>query len=73
MRTCVSRLSPDVRVFTCPGAESLELAFRLAHPRIEKVELSESRSASFGVAVDWIKPLVMLDKATDVVFLGGRD
>lgn len=83
---------PDVRIAARPSAESLQLAFRLAHPRVEKVELSERGCSGFSVAVNRIKPkhkkhqlsvrpfaslvkkpLVMFDKADNVVLSGSLD
>lgn len=48
-------LLPNIRILSRPCAKCFKLAFRLAHPRIEEVELAQSGCAGFSVTVDRIE------------------
>jgi hypothetical protein len=53
---------PDIRVFTSPGFESFKLAFRLAHPSTEEVELSKIGNTTSSIAVYGVKAWEELKK-----------
>jgi len=49
---------PNIRVFTRPRTEGLELALWLAHPCAEEVEFSQGLCTGLGIAVDRVKSIV---------------
>jgi hypothetical protein len=49
--------SPNIRVFTRPRTEGLELALGLAHPCAEEVEFPQGLCTGLSIAVDWVKSI----------------
>ena len=64
---------PDVRIFTSPRLKRPQLALWLTHPRTEEVEFSKRLCFCFGIAVDWVKTLVVFDEAYNIVLPSGAD
>lgn len=65
--------SPDIRVFTSPCLERLQLTLWLTHPCAEKVEFSKRLCSRFGVAVNGIETFVVLNEAHNIVLPSSFD